>query len=74
MSRKHLSTRWDEDNVQVQCAGCNIFRAGEQFLFSKHLGLELSEKLYLKSKQIAKFTDVEIKEMIDYYKQKNSEF
>ena len=21
MSRKHLSTRWDEDNVQVQCAG-----------------------------------------------------
>ena len=74
MSRKHLSTRWDEDNVQVQCAGCNIFRAGEQFLFSKHLGLKLSEKLLIKSKQIVKFTDVEINEMIDYYKQKNSEF
>ena len=74
MSRKHLSTRWDEDNVQVQCSGCNVFRYGEQFLFSKHLGLNLSEKLYLKSKEIVKFTDVEIQTLIELYKEKNSLF
>ena len=31
MSRKHYSTRWDERNVKPQCAGCNVFRYGEQF-------------------------------------------
>ena len=74
MSRRHYSTRWDENNVAPQCKYCNRYCQGEQFLFSKHLGLKLSNKLLIKSKQIAKFTDVEIKEMIDYYKQKNSEF
>jgi len=24
MSRRHYSTRWDENNVGVQCYGCNI--------------------------------------------------
>jgi hypothetical protein len=24
-SRKYYSTRWDEINCQVQCAGCNVF-------------------------------------------------
>jgi 5-methylcytosine-specific restriction endonuclease McrA len=38
VSRKHYATRWDEDNVQVQCSGCNVFRYGEQYLFSKYLG------------------------------------
>ncbi len=36
-SRKHYATRWDEQNCQVQCAGCNVFRYGEQFLFAKYL-------------------------------------
>ena len=30
-SRKHYSTRWHEQNCQVQCAGCNVFRYGEQY-------------------------------------------
>ena len=33
-SRKHLATRWDEENCQVQCVGCNMFKAGEQYRFS----------------------------------------
>lgn len=69
MSRKHMSTRWDEDNCQVQCAGCNVFKYGEQYLFSQYLGNNLSEELYIKSKQICKFTDVELQEKIDYYTQ-----
>jgi hypothetical protein len=67
MSRKHLSTRWNEDNCQVQCAGCNVFRYGEQYKFSLYLGNKLSEQLHIQSKQICKFTDVELQEKIDYY-------
>lgn len=69
MSRKHMSTRWDENNCQVQCAGCNVFKYGEQYLFSQYLGNNLSEELYIKSKQICKFTDVELQEKINYYTQ-----
>jgi hypothetical protein len=69
MSRKHLSTRWNEDNCQVQCAGCNVFRYGEQYLYSQYLGYKLAQELYIESKQIRKFTDVELQEKIDYYTQ-----
>jgi len=71
-SRKHYATRWDEQNCQVQCAGCNVFRYGEQFLFAKYLDERfyagLSDELYIKSKQIVKFTNSEIEDMILKYK------
>ena len=70
VSRKHYSTRWDEDNVQVQCSGCNVFRYGEQYLFSKYLGVDLSEELLIKSRKIQKFSDNELLEMIDLYTEK----
>jgi 4-hydroxy-3-methylbut-2-en-1-yl diphosphate synthase IspG/GcpE len=69
MSRANYSTRWDEDNVQVQCVGCNVYHSGEQYKYSLYLGNKLAEELYLKSKQIVKFADVELIDMIDYYKQ-----
>lgn len=71
-SRKHYSTRWLEKNCQVQCAGCNVFRYGEQFLFSKYLdekyGDGTSEELHIKAKQIVKFTNNELQDMIKHYK------
>jgi 5-methylcytosine-specific restriction endonuclease McrA len=70
VSRKHYATRWDEDNVQVQCSGCNVFRYGEQYLFSKYLGVDLSEELLIKSRKIQKFTDNELLEMIELYNEK----
>ena len=70
VSRKHYATRWDEDNVQVQCSGCNVFRYGEQYLFSKYLGVDLSEELLIRSRKIQKFTDNELLEMIDLYTEK----
>ena len=74
MSRKHMSTRWNEDNCQVQCAGCNVFRYGEQYIFSQYLGNNLSEELYKQSKEICKFTDVELQDMIAHYTKLNSLF
>jgi|TARA_R110000868_G_scaffold314885_1_gene575811 hypothetical protein len=70
-SRKHYSTRWDEINCQVQCAGCNVFKYGEQFIFGKNLNLEFgegtSEALYLKAKQITKFSNNDLEDLITNY-------
>jgi hypothetical protein len=71
-SRKHYSTRWDEINCQVQCAGCNVFKYGEQYVFGKKLdqkfGQGTSERLHLKSKQIIKLADFELEDLIIKYK------
>ena len=74
MSRKHYATRWDPQNVEVQCSACNVFRYGEQYKFSLYLGQDLSEELYLKARQIAKFNDVDLIEMINKYNLIVSEF
>lgn len=70
-SRRHYSTRWDEQNCNVQCSGCNVFRAGEIYLYTKYLcsqyGENFPEELYIKSQKTVKFTDVDLIEMIDKY-------
>jgi hypothetical protein len=76
-SRRHYSTRWDEQNCNVQCAGCNVFRAGEIYLYTKYLcsqyGENFPEELYIKSQKIVKFADVDLIEMIEYYNNKVNE-
>lgn len=71
-SRKYYSTRWDEVNCQVQCAGCNVFKYGEQYVFGNKLDIKYgsgtAERLYLKSKQIIKLSNPEIKDLILRYK------
>jgi len=74
MSRKHYSTRWDEKNVKPQCVGCNMFKSGEQYKYSLFLGLELSNELYLKSKDIVKFSSQDLQDMINDYKAKLETF
>jgi hypothetical protein len=70
-SRKHYSTRWDEYNCNVQCSGCNVFRAGEIYLYTKYLcskyGENFPEELYIKSQKSVKFADVDLIEMIEKY-------
>ena len=66
-SRRHYATRWDEDNVKVQCSSCNVFRYGEQYKFSLYLGKKLSQKLLDKSRIITKFTSAELEEMVEHY-------
>ena len=71
MSRKHYSTRWDEINVQTQCSGCNVFRYGEQFKFGMYLeqayGNGVAEEMHNKSREITKFSDIQLLEKIEYY-------
>jgi hypothetical protein len=70
MSRKHYSIRWDERNVKPQCVSCNVYRAGEQYKYSIYLGKELANDLYLQSKELVKFTNYELEDMINDYSEK----
>jgi len=69
-SRKHYSTRWCELNVYPQCVGCNVFKYGEQYKYSLFLGKEAAEVLYLKSKEIVKFANSDLEDMIKDYSQR----
>jgi hypothetical protein len=70
-SRRHISTRFDEQNCQVQCAGCN-WKDGEQFKFSLALdskyGKGTAEDLLCKAIKTLKIMPHEYKEKISYYK------
>ena len=75
-SRKYYSTRWNEDNCQVQCVGCNMFKSGEQYKFglklNKDYGENKAEKLFLLAKKTKKFHNFEILEMIEKYTKLNA--
>ena len=72
-SRKHLSTRWSETNCQVQCVGCNMFKAGEQYKFSIALdskyGEGTAEELELLARTIMKVSRIDYEGKISYYKE-----
>jgi len=71
-SRKHLATRWDEENCQVQCVGCNMFKAGEQYKFSVALdskyGEGTAEELERISRKTIKTHKYWYEEEVSYYK------
>ena len=71
-SRKHLSTRWNEQNCQVQCVGCNMFKQGEQWKFGVQLDVKYgggtSEELQFLAKQTHKKARWEYEDGISYYK------
>ena len=73
MSRKHLSTRWCDINVQPQSAADNLFGQGEQYKFGLSLdakyGEGTAEDLQIKSRQIQKISRGEYEEKISYYKE-----
>jgi hypothetical protein len=58
VSRSHLATRFDEDNVRPQCVGCNIFGGGKVVIFGSKLEAELGvgtiARLYRQAQQITK--------------------
>jgi hypothetical protein len=76
-SRKHYATRWDEINCQVQCAGCNVFRYGEQYKFSVNLdakyGQGTAEELHIKANQTVKYDNTDLELLITVYENKLKE-
>ena len=71
-SRKHLSTRFDEENCQVQCVKCNVYSWGEQYKFALDLdskyGEGKAEELQYLARTTVKISRIEYEEKISYYK------
>ena len=73
MSRRHYSTRWDEDNVRPQCYFCNVGNQGKQYEFALALNKEKegkADKLLYKSREIVKFSTGDIEMLILNYQEK----
>ena len=70
-SRKHYSTRWHELNCQVQCAGCNVFRYGEQFKFARNLDNTfydgLADELHIEANKTVKLDNTDLEMLIEKY-------
>ena len=72
MSRRHLSTRWDESNCRPQCVACNIFNQGNIQMYRKGLIAQIGEQNvdlieYRARNATIKYSDFEYKELIKYY-------
>ena len=70
-SRKHYSTRWQEQNCQVQCASCNVFRYGEQYKFALNLDNTyysgLAEELHIEANKTVKLDNTDLEMLIEKY-------
>ncbi len=68
-SRKHYATRWHELNCQVQCAGCNVFRYGEQFKFARNLDNTyydgLADELHIEANKTVKLDNTDLEMLIE---------
>ena len=73
MSRKCLSTRFCEINVQPQSIGDNLFGQGEQYKFGLNLdakyGEGTAEELQFKSRHTLKLSRIDYEDKIGYYKE-----
>ena len=74
MSRRHMSTRFEEMNTAVQCMGCNMYNQGMQYEMSKYLdkkyGEGTAESMQVLSRQIKKIGRIDYDYLIDLYKDK----
>ena len=75
ISRGVYSTRWDEENVNCQCAGCNLkqsladvetIHTYERELKRKY-GDDVIDRLFEKKHQVFKLNRVFLEENIDFY-------
>ena len=78
MSRRHLATRWSEDNCRPQCVACNIFNQGAAQMYRRNLVAEIGEDRVTWIESFAhtsskERSDFEYKAMIDEYTKKVNE-
>ena len=77
VNRKHLSLRYDEKNVNIQCRACNRFDEGNMIGYNHGLvekyGDGVINYLNVKRFNICKMGKVEYEELIKYYQGKVKE-
>jgi len=68
-SRRYSSTRYDDENVNAQCAGCNTFNQGEQFKYSKAVDLKYgkgtADRLAKTAQKYHKLTIDELEQIVE---------
>lgn len=73
ISRKHMATRFDEQNTALQCVSCNIFNQGRQLEFSKFIdkkyGAGTSDRILARSRGTRKFEQFEIDALTKHYQE-----
>lgn len=72
MSRRYLSTRFDEMNCNAQCVACNIFNQGNIQMYRQNLIKKIGEKnvdyLEYKAKAVTvHYSAFEMEQLIKYY-------
>ena len=74
MSRRYNSTRFHEQNVHVQCMGCNMYDQGRQYDHGQYIDSQYGEGtaagLRKLSTGLKQFKTFELEEMISSYKEK----
>lgn len=73
ISRTYLNTRFMPENVNLQCKGCNGFRAGEQYkhgiAINRLHGEGTADKLWLKAQRTGtKWDRIRYQIQIEHYK------
>ena len=71
-SRIHMATRFDPDNVTIECQYDNRFNSSHLIYLGKYLekklGAKKMELLEWKHRQVKNWSLFELKELIEYYK------
>ena len=74
ISRRYLSTRFDDQNVHAQCVRCNQYGSGEQYIHALEIdllyGVGTKDAIYAKSKELIKYTKQDLMDLARIYKQK----
>ena len=72
MTRNHEATRYDEKNVAPQCAACNRFKGGRQYLMARYLdekyGKGTADEMEFKSKMFCKRTRYDLQVLADRFR------
>ncbi len=68
VSRSSSTLRFDDENCNAQCVGCNMFKQGNQFAYGKALDMKYgdgtAEKLWSQRMDTHKWTITELEEVI----------
>lgn len=68
-SRRYMATRYDDENVNAQCAGCNTFNHGEQYKYGVALdfkyGRGTAEKLHKLARSTTKLKTWDLEQIIE---------
>jgi len=76
-SRGHYATRWDEQNVHVQCVGCNVFKKGNYTVYARYMvrryGEGILEELAVRSVTTVKMPTSDLIDLVFEYRDKARE-